>query len=237
MKVMSTQEETKGLVNAIRRSQHCQRNFDLSEQIPQEHIEILKVAATECPSKQNVAHYKLHFITDPGLISKIHELTPTEKVHDLSLQTTNSQTLANLLVVFESYRDMSDQKDQTRNDETSKLYLNNEVSAKAEAVLERDANVAVGIAAGYLNLAGSLLGYRTGCCQCMDQDAIKNLLGLEGQPMLLMGIGYHDETRSRLVHATDETYMFPTRGKQKILVQDWPGSSLEVEAEPIQLTQ
>lgn len=237
MKVMSTQEETKSLVNAIRRSQHCQRNFDLSMQIPQEHIDILKVAATECPSKQNVAHYKLHFITDKELIAKIHELTPTEKVHDLSQPTTNSQTLANLLVVFESYRDMTNEKDQTRNDETSKLYLNNEKSAKAEAVLERDAHVAVGIAAGYLNLAGSLLGYRTGCCQCMDQEAIKNLLGLQGQPMLLMGIGYNDESRSRRLHATDETYMFPTRSKQKILVQDWPDQSAQAEVEPMQITQ
>lgn len=221
MKTFTSPEETKGILKAIQRSQHCQRNFDLSKEMPEEHINLLKVAASECPSKQNVAFYKLHFITDRKLIAKIHEMTPTEKVHDLDQQTTNSQVLANLLVVFERHMDMSNESDQIRNDETTKLFKNGEENDLARMVLERDANVAVGIAAGYLNLAGSLLGYRTGCCQCMDFEGIKELLGLDDIPLLLMGIGFNNASIPRRQHATDDSYTFPTRIKQDIPVKYW----------------
>jgi nitroreductase len=168
--------------------------------------------------QQPNAHYKLHFITDQELIAKIHALTPVEKVGDLETITTNSQVLANLLVVFEKYMDMSNKSDQYRNKEVTALFANGEKDPVAEADLMRDAHVAVGIAAGYLNLTSSLLGYRSGCCQCMDQNAIQELLGLDGVPLLLMGIGYNDESRPRRQHATDESYMFPTRKKQEIKV-------------------
>lgn len=210
--------EPQQIIKAIHKSQRCQRNYDLSKTVPEEHIEVFKIAATQCPSKQNVAHYKVHFITDRETISKIHEFTPTEKVHDLSIKTTNSQVNANLLIVFEKYRNMSSEDDQTRNAETTMLYHHGIEDTYAKADLERDANVAVGIAAGYLNLTASLLGYRSGCCQCMDLTAIKDLLGLESNPTLLMGIGFNNENTPRRLHGTDSTYVFPTRKKQEIPV-------------------
>ena len=205
------------ITKAIHRSQHCQRNFDLTKEIPEDHLEVIKTAATQCPSKQNVAHYKLHFITNREVIEKIHALTPIER-HDGKGMTTNSQVLANLLVVFEEYRDMSKPEDQFRNDETSMLYGQGQRDQRSYDVLDRDANVAVGIAAGYLNLASSLLGYGTGCCQCMDEPAVKELLGMEGRPLLLMGIGFKDSERNRRVHHSQPDFVFPTRKKQEILV-------------------
>lgn len=210
--------EISDITKAIHRSQHTQRNFDLSKEMPAEHLELFKTAATCCPSKQNIAHYKIHMITNRDLIEKVHALTPIPR-HDGKGMTTNSQVLANLLVVFEEYRDMSDEKDWFRNDETTTLYGNGATDARAYDVLERDANVAVGIAAGYLNLVGGLMGYGTGCCQCMDEDGVKQVLGLTGRPLLLMGIGFKDETRNRRIHHSQEDVVFPTRIKQEIPVE------------------
>ena len=210
--------EVSDITKAIHRSQHTQRNFDLSKEIPAEHLELIKTAATCCPSKQNIAHYKIHMITNRDVIEKVHALTTIPR-HDGKGMTTNSQVLANLLVVFEEYRDMSNEKDQFRNDETTTLYADGKEDARAYDVLERDANVAVGIAAGYLNLVGSLLGYGTGCCQCMDEDAVRQTLGLKGRPLLLMGIGFKNEDLNRRVHHSQPDVVFPTRIKQEIPVE------------------
>ena len=56
--------DKKAITKAIIRSQHCQRNWDLTKQIPQEDLDILETAVSQCPSKQNVAYYKAIFVTD-----------------------------------------------------------------------------------------------------------------------------------------------------------------------------
>ena len=205
------------ITKAIHRSQHAQRNFDLTKEMPAEHLELFKTAATQCPSKQNIAHYKIHMITNRDLIEKVHALTPIAR-HDGKGMTSNSQVLANLLVVFEEYRDMSNPVDQRRNDETTKLYLRGKDDQRSYDILERDANVAVGIAAGYLNLVGGLMGYGTGCCQCMDEQAVMEVLGMKGRPLLLMGIGFKNEGLNRRVHHSQPDFVFPTRLKQEIPV-------------------
>ena len=48
---------------AVIRSQHCQRNFDLEKEIPEKDLKTLVHASTQCPSKQNISFYNLHFIT------------------------------------------------------------------------------------------------------------------------------------------------------------------------------
>lgn len=215
---METSFEVDQLTKAIHRSQHCQRNFDLSQQIPEEHLKLLETAITQCPSKQNVAHYKVHMITNREIIEQIVAATPVGKVDKPEELTTNSQLMANLVVVFESYFDMTKEEDKFRNDETTNLYVNGAEDQRMYNVLERDANVAVGIAAGYLNLTSSILGYRTGCCQCMDEDKICKILNFKGRPLLAMGIGFNNEGMPRRIHALDPSYVFPTRSKQDIPV-------------------
>jgi nitroreductase len=215
---MDTSFEVDQLTKAIPRSQHCQRNFDLSQEIPEEHLKLLETAITQCPSKQNVAHYKVHMITNREIIEQIVAATPVSKVDKPEEITTNSQLMANLVVVFESYFDMTKEEDKFRNDETTNLYANKIEDQRMYNVLERDANVAVGIAAGYLNLTSSILGYRTGCCQCMDEPRIGEILNLKGRPLLAMGIGFNNESMPRRIHALDSSYVFPTRAKQDIPV-------------------
>lgn len=206
---MNTPEDMK---KVIHKSQHCQRNWDLSKEIPQEHMDTMLEAATQCPSKQNKAFYKVHFITNRDIIEKVHEktvgfgnyLVVNENTAKFQPQT-NSQVLANLLVVFEKYS----------GDEVQQ-HPNPELTFDTDFATETDRNTAVGIAAGYLNLTSSLLGYSTGCCGCFKNDEMKEVLGLDSEPLLLMGIGHPDPTQNRRIHHADPSFKFPTIKKSPI---------------------
>jgi nitroreductase len=207
------------ITKAIIRSQHCQRNWDLSREIPEDDLNLLVTAATQCPSKQNIAYYKLHYITNRSIIEQIHANTVGFVVKQgiNPEYTTNTQTLANLLIVFEEYTNLENVKDSERNDETRAITSNSENPVFKET-FERDRMTAVGVAAGYLNLTASLLGYATGCCSCYQPDPIKEILQIEGNPLLLMGIGYKNIDLNRRVSHVDNSYVFPTKPKQPVEV-------------------
>jgi nitroreductase len=198
---------------AIIRSQHCQRNWDLSKEIPQEDLDLLMTAATQCPSKQNVAYYKAHFITNRDLIETIHGQTDGFTVSSTKT-TTNTQVLANLLIVLEKYTDV---ETYYRNDQWKEV-KDGSADHITTNLIERDRNMAVGVAAGYLNVTASLLGYSTGCCACFNVAGIKQILNLENDPVLLMGIGFKDENLNRRIHHNDHSFTFPTKPKQTIPV-------------------
>ena len=91
------------LTKAIDRSQHCQRNFDLSKSIPEADMKKMVHAVTQCPSKQNVALYEAHFITNRDVIEEMHNTTQGFDYPDENggvAYQTNSQVLANLVIVF-----------------------------------------------------------------------------------------------------------------------------------------
>lgn len=204
---------------AIHRSQHCQRNWDLSREIPQEDLDLILTSVTQCPSKQNVSHYKVHAITSRTMINAIHDHTEGFAVTYAPYKAeTNSQVLANLLLVFEAKAPSfgGDTVD-VRNDET-RLLKNGQLDEAAMALITRDRHMAVGIAAGYCNMTSALLGYGTGCCACFDGAAIKNLLGATGEILLMMGVGYKDPNLNRRVHHANHSFMFPTKAKQAIPV-------------------
>ena len=83
------------LFKAIHRAQHCQRNFDLNQKMPEQDIKTIITAATECTSKQNIANYKLHVITDRKTIKQIYKCTGG--------RIGQSQVLGNLVIVFEFF--------------------------------------------------------------------------------------------------------------------------------------
>ncbi len=197
---------------AIIRSQHCQRNFDLSKDIPEDDVNILVYAATNCPSKQNIAFYNLHVITDRDLIEKIHDLAPGTHAYDADgnmIATTNSQVLANVIFVYEQLE---------LNDLTEKGFTKWLDADESDIeVFKRDRATAIGIASGYVNLTASMLGYSTGCCQCFLTNDIKDLLGFKNKPAMIQGIGFKDENRNRRLHGKNDL-MFPTRKKEEIVI-------------------
>lgn len=204
------QDMHKEIKKAVIRSQHTQRNWDLSREVPQEDIDTLVHAISNCPSKQNFAFYNAHFITNREIIEKIHDLSMGLGYNDENgdrIECTNPQILANLLVVFEEAT-------------PSKEYLKKLGDRDSNIVnlYKRDRDMAIGIAAGYLNVVGSMLGYQTGCCACFDFDAVKALLGLENEVVLAMGIGFKDPNRQRREHHVDGV-MLPRRVKEDIKVK------------------
>lgn len=208
----------KSIEKAVIRSQHCQRNWDLTKQIPQEDLDLIEHAVTQCPSKQNVSFYKVHMITNRDLIENIHSNTEGFTTNFKTMEgETNSQTLANLLIVFEGYNGHLDNHSIHRNDEILKLNNNIELSIEETETFKRDQQMAVGIAAGYANVTSAMLGYGTGCCACFDGNAIQDLLNLNGPVLLMMGIGYKDPERNRREHHKTG-FIFPTKVKQPIKV-------------------
>jgi hypothetical protein len=194
------------LEKAIIRSQHCQRNWDISKNIPQEDLELIIHAVSNCPSKQNHAFYKVYAVVNRNIIESIHATTEGFLLPN-GEWTTNSQTLANLLLVFEAI-ETSD-----RHKIKNHIYENG-----SKATSTRDSDMAIGIAAGYANLISNILGYKTGCCACFDGTQIQQILGMTNGPSLLMGIGFGDPDRSRrLHHVTNQ--LFPTKTKEKISVE------------------
>ena len=194
---------------AVIRSQHTQRNWDLSKEMPQEDIDLLVDAATNCPSKQNFAFYKVHVITDRKVIEQVHANTTglgfTNKNGESEI-TTNSQTLAHVLFAFE---------DVSRSERYKQKWAEHDDAV--EFNWARDQHMAIGIAAGYLNVVASMLGYGTGCCACGDFPAIQKAIGMERDLVLMMGIGIkRDDVNRRVHHVSGE--MMPTHKKEEIQV-------------------
>jgi len=207
---------------SIFKSQHCQRNWDLTQEMPEDDLDTLMIAATQCPSKQNIAFYKLHFVTNRDLIERIHGHTKGfvmkhGETRDKTEYTTNAQVLANLLIVFEEYLDLSKAQDAGRNEQVIDL-TNGTAKASDLKLIEKDRMMAIGVAAGYLNLTASLMGYATGCCTCFMPNEVQKEMGIKGRPLLLMGIGVADKTRNRRMHQIQD-FMFPTKPKQPIPVE------------------
>ena len=221
------------IIKAVLRSQRCQRNWDLSKQIPQEDIDVIAAAVTQCPSKQNLTFYKPLFVTNREKIEAIHAASmlagTINKESKEYVMRTQSQLLANLLVVLVEDHDPDDleKSPSMMSHYTGTLpqdivdshiqYYNNDMDRMLELFEEdykRDKAVAVGIAAGYMNLAASLLGYSTGCCQCFDMPMVQRILGVDKQILLIMGIGFKDEKRNRREHHIHPTEIFPTNQKK-----------------------
>jgi nitroreductase len=215
------QTDYKDIKKAVIKSQHCQRNWDLSKDISQEDMELLIHAVSNCPSKQNIAHYKVHFITNRDIIEEIHANTEgfARNYTDENIAyETNSQVLANLLIVFEAYDYKLNLPDSTiRNDETQAWLQTKSLTVQQESVMTRDRHMAVGIAAGYVNVIASMIGYSTGCCACFDLDKVKQILNTDNEILLLMGVGYADSTRNRREHHSSD-FVFPTKKKQPIII-------------------
>ena len=205
----------KEIANAVIKSQHCQRNWDLTKTIPEEDIELMIHSVTNCPSKQNVSYYNVYFISDRNIIEEIHKKTDGFVINHNYDTVTNSQTLANLLVAFTS-KNIDVEPNVHRNVEIDNI-KNNSKSFDKIPSLVRDKNIAIGIAAGYLNVISSMLGYSTGCCACFN-PSIKELVGSLDNIELLMGIGFPNENKNRRIHHINESFVFPTKKKQEIKV-------------------
>ena len=191
------------LKHKIIESQKCQRNWYLSKNIPLEHIEILKTAVTNCPSKQNRTFYKCIFVTNRSIIEKIYNSSDCFVwQYEPRKVVTNSQTLANLLVVFLRDRDNTITTPRTEL-EYSKGLLDGKTTD--------DENKSVGIAAGTLNLTSHLLGYKTGFYNAQHNSQILYKI-FSSKVFCMLGIGFPNSTKDRRKHHLID-FTYPTFDK------------------------
>ena len=181
------------LERTIAKSQQCNRNWDLSKQIPEDDLKTMEQAVTQCSSKQNRVFYKVLHTQDREKIEAIHDATDgftyglQKDEDDNYLTTTNPQVLGNSLFVLAKDRDKSlSARTSEEND-----------GGIEDGKIQTDEDRAIGIAAGYLTLTAQLLGYQSGCCQCFDEPKVKEVLGIDDEIFLLMGVGYGDKKRNR----------------------------------------
>lgn len=223
---MLTLTETE-IINAIEKSQHCQRNWDLSKTIPEDHINLFIEAVKRAPSKQNIAHYKTHFISDRNLITLIADCTRRHSnnvwlLNKMELtKTINSQALANLLIVFEFYQDYSSPEIYNRNAEAKTVFLNSQLGGPKQ-IMEADGYTAIGIASGYVALLANMLGYSTGFCGCIQSDNMSKVLNTDNKIMLLLGVGFPNDGVDHVVHHEISTHRYPILSKQEILINRIP---------------
>jgi nitroreductase len=208
---------------SIHKSQHCNRNWDLSKEMPQEDIDLITEAATQCPTKQNLNHYKTHVITDRAMIEQIKAATAIPEFgsednsflgfdglpgYDEGTGPTNSQLSAHTVYAFVE-DDVNQYGEEVRNSTESEKMG----GSKEHFSYKEDRDQAVGIAAGYVNLVSTMMGYSTGCCKCFHVEKVNEILGVpEGKKtVLLMGVGIADTSRSRQEHHSDASFKFGSK--------------------------
>ena len=193
---------------SVHKSQHCQRNWDLGKEVPERDLKVMETAITQCPSKQNYAYYKPYIITNRETIQAIYDQTDGFDYNAAGDTVKNVQVLANVLVAF-----VEDDQYMT---EAGYRELNAKEAKEVDRELPeqvRQRNISLGIAAGYLNLSATMLGYSTGCCTCFNATGVQKILGSEKTPALLMGIGWADESRPRREKHDDPDFTYPTYKK------------------------
>ena len=169
------------MYDAINKSQHCQRNWDLTKKIPKDDLDRIIWAFTQCPSKQSHAFYKVHVVTNRDVMEKIYALTETRP----GSGQYNSQVLANTLLVFQKIDTNDEHKQRARSWQTPEC-------------VTRDYYMSIGIASGMACLVANQLGYRTGFCACFKPKKIDEAMGLPESnfnTVVTLGIGYPDETK------------------------------------------
>ena len=208
------------LKEIIHKSQICQRNWDLSEEIPQEHVDLIVEAVTQSPTRQNIPFYNVDVVTDRSLINSIHnnsaffkikpgmELSEysravvkgsddwkSEKDEEGVITKTNPQVLAPLLLVFSA------------NEET---YYDNQLrhgKDSAERVKwEKDVSLSIGVASGFAKLISTQLGYVSGFCACYGEE-IDKLIG--SSVRLFLGIGKPDKNK-KYTESHIEEFEYPS---------------------------
>lgn len=194
------------ITTSINRSQHCQRNWDLTKTISADDVATLVHSVTQCPSKQNYAYYRVHVITDRNTIESIYDTTTGFRITSTNQVYKNTQTLANVLFAFEATTPSNTRHKQSEQDENTNA-----------DTINKDLLTSLGIATGYLNLTASLLGYYTGYCQCFDSNVVSKLLNTNSIELLL-GVGYNNPDIDTRQHHLLSDVVFPSFDKETIEV-------------------
>lgn len=205
---MSLQNE-KQIIDTIRR---CQRNWDHSKSIPDEHIDHWVYIAQHSPSKQDESYFNLYVITNK---EKIDLLSNHTWGHTMEIApgnytgvTRNTQMFANayFLFTFKLPHTIREIKPDGRQFDQTGLDFEGR---------KKNGYLAIGIAAGLIARSAAELGYKTGFNSNHnshqqggpDQMAVwYKTLGIESSENIIvgLGIGYPEEGKARNDHNETE---------------------------------
>ena len=148
------------LILASSNAEHCQRNWDRTQTVPEDHVNALIEIATNMPTKANEAYYKLVVSTDPIINRKFYNVA----IDPDNPNTINRNSQVDAPVVFTWF----EVKPEGITEDTNRLghydpWLLN-------------SRTAMGISSGAVALAANAMGYRTGYNQCFAADDIIDIM-------------------------------------------------------------
>lgn len=225
----------KKIRQSIKIAQRAQRNYDLSKSIPFDDLKTLIFAAKNSPSKQNETHYALHVYTDTDKIRKVYNCTKRfglGSLHDNKIykeingkfwqnkekSVHNSQILSNALFVY------TDDIGDLRGGEHVLGQKN--LKGTCAKTLQEQKSYSIGISIGELILSATMLGYRTGICSAFTKE-IYNVIGLDKEIKVLVGIGYPNSDIDRKFHAETKNIEVPPGFETGLPHENWMFPSFE----------
>ena len=163
--------------------------------LSKEDIGLLKTAVSKCPSKQNVAFYKVHFILNPLTIKKIKSHIGFTN-YTLQLDTSPPPPFIVKrppISCFFVFEDIGLKNILNPKSLYDKGYRNDQINCKNITekeiqILRKDQQQAIGVAGGYLSLTAKLLGYETVGNQIHSKNKIKDILSLQYPPLLILAL-------------------------------------------------
>ena len=141
---------------AVDNARRCQRNWDHSKSIPEEHIDHWIYLATHAPSKQDESFFDLYVLTDREKIDYLYKdhtwgFTLLPGIKDYVGR--NPQMDANILFVFNRKVDEED----IRNNEKDGSVRDPNAASRWD-----NAFTSIGIASGIVAFSANMMGYVTG---------------------------------------------------------------------------
>jgi len=148
------------LILASSNAEHCQRNWDRTQTVPEDHVNALIEIATNMPTKANEAYYKLVVSTDPTINRKFYNVA----IDPNNPSTINRNSQVDAPVVFTWF--------ETKPEDVGEEF--NRLGHYDPWLL--NSRTAMGISSGAVALAANAMGYRTGYNQCFDSDDIIDIM-------------------------------------------------------------
>ena len=179
---------------AIDVARRCQRNWDYSKSVPEEHIEHWIYLATHAPSKQDESFFDLYVLTDREKIDYLYRehswgFTMLPEVKDWV--SRNPQMSAPVMFIY----NMKMNTDEIRNNEKDGSVRDPNAPSRWN-----NAYTSVGISSGIVAFSATNMGYNTGYGKNFgflenpdSQNVWGNILGIKKENNKLvysLGIGY-----------------------------------------------
>lgn len=202
--------------NASEVARKCQRNWDYSRTVPQEHIEHLANIAKNAPTKQDEDYYNIAILTNLEKIHMVYKttvgFTKRDKINGGVLKDDdgapawrNPQSRANVLFLYFIKEPSTNFTYYFGGEDDGKPIPNSQFYKRVQ-----DAYAAMGSSIGLTAFAAAQLGYVTGPNKnFFDREQTKISLGLEdmeGEITYSLGIGYPDSTLKHYVSHENKVY-------------------------------